>query len=115
MDTFDANSAVSRTKLILKCADLGHAYAPIHAHVSWVDKLQSEFFIQGDKEKVHGLPVTAMFDRDAPHNMADTQPRFFRTIILPMFDLLFATYPGMDADHIKHHLRENLQYWESRI
>ena len=54
-----------------------------------------------------------MFDRDSPKNMADTQPHFFRAIVIPMFDLLFSTFPGVEFDPIRKTLIANLQYWDN--
>lgn len=50
-------------QVALKCADLGHISAPLDLHVRWVERLQEEFFRQGDAERAAGMPVSALFDR----------------------------------------------------
>ena len=99
-------------KLLLKCADLSHTFAPLSSHLRWVEMLQAEFFIQGDREKFHGLPVTAMFDRNSPCTMHSTQSSFFQMIAMPMFEKLFEAFPS-SAEHIKPMLDRNRAHWQS--
>lgn len=40
--------------------------ASLPVHCKWVQLLEDEFFQQGDKEKLHGLPVSPLFDRCKP-------------------------------------------------
>jgi hypothetical protein len=110
LDEFDETNPIKCIKLLLKCADLGHVFAPLESHIKWVDMLQSEFFIQGDKEKLNRLPVTTMFDRNTRIKMHQTQPNFFRIIALPMFDLLFKVFPST-VEHIKPQLEQNYSHW----
>merc|ERR1712070_521761 len=42
-------------QIVLKCADLGHLALPWHEHCSWVERLETEFFAQGDREKELGF------------------------------------------------------------
>lgn len=50
--------------MALKCADLGHTTAALATHLKWVACLEEEFFRQGDDEKLCGLPVSPLFDRN---------------------------------------------------
>lgn len=52
----------------------------------WVNRLQDEFFHQGDLEKSAGLPVSPLFDRDKP-GVTSSQPGFFDIIALPLFSV----------------------------
>jgi hypothetical protein len=38
----------------------------LQVHKRWVQNLEEEFFQQGDAEKRHDLPVSALFDREKP-------------------------------------------------
>lgn len=49
-------------QVVLKCADLGHLTCPWAVHRRWVHRLQAEFFLQGDKEREAGLPVSPLMD-----------------------------------------------------
>lgn len=49
--------------MALKCADLGHLTHKQNVHRRWVELLEEEMFLQGDREKIHGLPVSPLMDR----------------------------------------------------
>jgi len=61
-----AKDAVSLLQVAMKCADLGHLALDWNLHVAWVQRLESEFFAQGDQEKALGLPVSFLMDREKP-------------------------------------------------
>jgi hypothetical protein len=47
----------------IKVADLSHVAAEISVHKRYVMGLEEELFRQGDREKMLGLPVSALCDR----------------------------------------------------
>ena len=49
--------------MALKCADLGHLTASREVHKKWVNRLESEFFAQGDREREALLPISPLMDR----------------------------------------------------
>mmetsp|Transcript_5088 Transcript_5088/g.11290 ORF Transcript_5088/g.11290 Transcript_5088/m.11290 type:complete len:1032 (-) Transcript_5088:502-3597(-) len=54
-------------KMVLKCADVGHLALPWTSHLAWVERLEAEFFSQGDLEKSLGItPVSFLMDRAKP-------------------------------------------------
>ena len=57
----------------IKCADLGHWALPNHLHLEWVDRLQAEFFAQGDRERAAGLPVSPLMDREKASSLSSSQ------------------------------------------
>ena len=115
LQIFDKQKVSMCVKLIIKCADLSHTFAPLETHLKWTNMLQSEFFIQGDREKYHKFPVTAMFDREAPCTMANTQAQFFKMIAMPMFEILFDAFPSAADDiHAIHaNIEHNYNYWQN--
>ena len=48
----------------IKFADLGHVCKPFPLHQGWVDRVTTEFFALGDKEKALGIAVSPMCDRE---------------------------------------------------
>ena len=44
-------------------ADLGHLASPWEVHRQWVTRLEEEMFLQGDKERAAGMPVSPLMDR----------------------------------------------------
>ena len=59
--------------MALKCSDLSALAAARPVHCEWVDRLEEEFFIQGDKEMNSGLPISPLMDRTKA-GVAKAQP-----------------------------------------
>lgn len=96
-------------QMVLKAADMSHLTYPPNLHRKWVMALQEEMFCQGDFEKTHGMPPSAMCDRGLP-SISETQPDFFEYLALPMFSLFAEKEPQafrwmLDAVNI------NLDMW----
>jgi len=53
-------------QIAIKVADLGHLALPMDIHSVWLERLQEEFFDQGDREKAAGLRPSPLMDRDLP-------------------------------------------------
>jgi len=47
----------------LKAADIGHLARPTEVHRGWVEAIQEEFWLQGDREAAMGIMVSPMCDR----------------------------------------------------
>ncbi|CAE7580927.1 PDE2A [Symbiodinium sp. CCMP2592] len=71
-------------KFALKCADVGHLALDWPGHLRWVQRLEEEFFLQGDREKGLKLDPGFLMDRDKP-GVSQTQVGFFDAIVLPLF------------------------------
>jgi hypothetical protein len=100
-------------KLSLKCADISHSSKPLVQHQQWTDLVCQEFFLQGDREKELGLPVSMYCDRDAT-DLPKSQAGFLKNICLPLFEC-FATFMRSEAINsiVLSNLRSNLSYWET--
>ena len=48
---------------MLHCADLSNPTKPLDIYRLWVDKIMSEFHLQGDKERSQNLEISPMCDR----------------------------------------------------
>mmetsp|Transcript_2932 Transcript_2932/g.8265 ORF Transcript_2932/g.8265 Transcript_2932/m.8265 type:complete len:131 (+) Transcript_2932:139-531(+) len=53
-------------QLCLKAADIGHCCLPAKLHIVWTERLQREFWRQGDLEKERGYPLSPLADRAKP-------------------------------------------------
>merc|ERR1712025_493437 len=72
-----AQDATIALQMALKCADLGHLSLCWSSHMRWVQRLEAEFFAQGDKEMKQGMPeVSFLMDRNEP-GASDSQVGFF--------------------------------------
>lgn len=52
-------------RILLKCADIGHAAKTTDLHEKWSLRVMEEFFNQGDAEKAAGLNVSMFCDRES--------------------------------------------------
>jgi hypothetical protein len=96
-------------KMAMKCCDLSHLFSSHENHLQWVARLENEFFAQGDRERLLGLPVTPFFDR-AANGIGRTQRAFFKTIVLPLMRDFVAAVPG--TAEMLSRCEENHQEWQ---
>eukprot|EP00899_Mesostigma_viride_P026359 jgi/Mesvir1/6908/Mv09065-RA.2 len=76
----------------LKVADIGHSAKYRSLHLHWCRAIMEEFYLQGDKEKALGLPVSPFMDRDSA-NVPKSQLGFYEYIVLPMYETFAYIFP----------------------
>jgi hypothetical protein len=106
-----SKDAVVLLQVALKCADLGHLTLPWINHLCWVERLQDEFFTQGDKEQSLGLQVSFLMDRNKPGVM-QSQTGFFEFVALPLFRLLQRAVPN--AEPMLLGIMANYERWQRK-
>ncbi|KAL3145886.1 putative 3',5'-cyclic phosphodiesterase pde-3 [Trebouxia sp. C0009 RCD-2024] len=114
----DANSlnkgaveeALEWDKMLVKCADIGHLAAAPRIHKRWATLLEDEFFIQGDKEKAAGLPVSPLMDRSMKGGMTRSQLGFFNIVGIPLFKSFTELFP--EAQPMLDGVLDNFKHWE---
>lgn len=70
------NSATSRAvtdpmmimKVVIKCADIGHAAKERRLHVIWSSLIIEEFFLQGDNERANNSDISPFMDRHSENS-----------------------------------------------
>jgi len=82
-------------KMALKCADVGHLALDWPGHLRWVQRLEEEFFLQGDREKGLKLEPGFLMDRDKP-GVSQSQVGFFESVVLPLFRGFHGACPEVD-------------------
>jgi len=87
--------AVLLLQVAMKCADLGHLALDWSMHLTWVTRLEQEFFEQGDMESEAGLPISFLMDRQKP-GASETQVGFFDFVVLPLFRSLARAAPRVE-------------------
>ena len=81
-------------KVAIKLSDLGHCLLPWEEHMSWCERLEAEFFTQGDAERNESLDVSPLMDRNDSgvcdhHNSVG----FFQMFVIPMLELWTDLFP----------------------
>eukprot|EP00158_Paraphelidium_tribonemae_P009356 Partr_v1_DN28842_c4_g1_i2_m33960 putative Phosphodiesterase len=94
-------------KIGLKCADVSNASKPFDYYRNWMDRILSEFFRQGDREKELGLPISPYCDRENT-NVPSSQIGFINFICYPSFDALNGFCP---LPTILENIKANLHVW----
>ncbi|CEM02044.1 unnamed protein product [Vitrella brassicaformis CCMP3155] len=112
---YDWPSRLLMFKMLTKCADLGHAGKPRELHEQWSVAIAEEFFRQGDLEKVEGLPVSPLCDRDEVV-FEKSQSEFIRVICIPLFSALadVVKCPSIDKA-LMQQARQNRSHWQWQI
>ena len=82
-------------KVAIKLADLGHCLLPWEEHLSWCERLEAEFFTQGDAERSESLHISPLMDRDHP-GVCDHRNSvgFFQMFVIPMLELWTGLFPS---------------------
>jgi hypothetical protein len=65
-------------------ADISNPSKPWNICKQWTDMLFEEFFEQGDLERVQGLPISYLMDRNSV-NIARSQIGFIDVLIIPAY------------------------------
>ena len=70
--------------VMVKACDISNEVRPMEISEPWVDCLLEEYFMQSDREKSEGLPVSSYMDRDTV-TKPTAQIGFISYILLPMY------------------------------
>lgn len=49
---------------LIHCADLGNPAKPVDLAAEWAKRITQEHFLQGDEEKMLGIPLNPLGDRE---------------------------------------------------
>lgn len=93
----------------LKAADLGHLARPTSTHRNWVEALQEEFWMQGDREIRLGMQAIPMFNRFAGERIGASQVGFIEVVALPLFVTLVEAMPY--AEPQLDAVTQNRDFW----
>jgi len=97
---------------VLHMADISNPTKKGNVTNKWVECCYDEFFCQGDKEAVEGLPVSPLCDRSTT-SIPESQLGFMRFVVKGGFDLLAKCVPEVNNTVIQQYAK-NLEYWEGK-
>lgn len=99
---------------VVAVADIGHAALPWELHVKWSQRVQEEFFRQGDLERAKKIEVSPLSDRNAPLLVPKNQVGFYQYVAMPLFR---AVGDALPLDHFDDVIiapaKDNMARWES--
>jgi len=98
-------------QLALKVADIGHTATPMGQHIRWVQRLQDEFFAQGDMERANAITISPLMDRTKSGPCKGcNQVGFFEVIVIPLYKLWMVMFPTCKP--LLHQVSKNLEFWK---
>ncbi|OCT93510.1 hypothetical protein XELAEV_18011188mg [Xenopus laevis] len=98
IETFSFSSREHVTVLkkgLIKLYDISNEARPAEHAEIWADALMEEYFLQSDREKAEGLPVTPYMDRDKVRK-ADAQSSFISFLLIPLCEALCKHLPQLN-------------------
>ncbi|CAJ1395655.1 unnamed protein product [Effrenium voratum] len=109
--------AMDRTVFLLTAmvhaADISNPCKPRKIMLDWTERVNLEFWAQGDEEQRLNLPISRMCDRTAGFNAVPAgQIAFIKFVCEPYFGLLARLCP--EAEECTSSLAENRKYWEEK-
>jgi hypothetical protein len=81
--------------LIIHSCDISNPTKPFNIYQIWAENVMNEFYLQGDKEKKLGLPVSFLCDRDTT-TIPQGQIGFMEGVVLPFYSSVVNIFPGLD-------------------
>ena len=92
-------------EILIHACDISNPTKPFNIYSNWADKVVTEFFRQGDKEKELGLKVSMNCDR-LTVSKAQSQIGFMNFIVLPFFNSLTEIFPELIflSDNVKNNI-----------
>ncbi|XP_041037102.1 high affinity cGMP-specific 3',5'-cyclic phosphodiesterase 9A-like isoform X2 [Carcharodon carcharias] len=103
----------SLKQMLIKCCDISNEVRPMEVSEPWVDCLLQEYFMQSEREKSEGLPVSSFMDRDRV-TKPNVQVRFIKSVLLPMFETVSKLFSRLDEVMVQP-LRESRDRYEELL
>ncbi|KAH3764304.1 3'5'-cyclic nucleotide phosphodiesterase [Pelomyxa schiedti] len=108
--SFNPDSKADRLlalQILIKTADVSNPAHPWDMAESWAKKVMEEFALQGDNEKLHGLPVSAFMERST-QNTGSCQSAFIKFVVWPLarqVENICPTIGPLMVTNLTHNLR----------
>lgn len=90
-------------------ADISNPTKPLEVYKKWADKVMSEFWHQGDKERELGLPISFLCDRNTV-KIPSAQVGFMEGIVSPLASIFTEMFPSLNF--IMENLNRNSIYYK---
>ena len=94
-DPDDRLDKLTMMRVMLHSSDISNPTKELTLYVPWVQRVLTEYFDQGDRERELGLPVSMFMDRSTT-NIAKCQMGFMDFVVTPMFEAVAMAIPTAD-------------------
>ena len=96
--------------VLLHAADISNPVKPRSVFAKWVDRVSTEFFLQGDAEKERSLPISPMMDRSNA-DIPSMEVNFINFVVRPLYAALVSVVPEVQL--LLDNMDANKEYYES--
>ncbi|GAB4821974.1 hypothetical protein N2152v2_009020 [Parachlorella kessleri] len=100
-------------QMLLHSADISNPARPVQRCSSWGQKVHEEFFLQGDRERSLGLPVSLMCDRSKA-SVPKNQRAFIEFVVKPSLSVLADLAPKFVAK-VMPNVEASVQHWQQLL
>lgn len=114
---FDPHIQKDREILLVHCvhtADISSPCKPARIAVEWTNRLEQEWFEEGDEQKSLGIAVGPMMDRSNPCT-EQSQVGFLKFIVQPLMEVFSEAIGKAAFKSIMNNLDLNIQYWQKKV
>ncbi|XP_053561680.1 high affinity cGMP-specific 3',5'-cyclic phosphodiesterase 9A-like [Bombina bombina] len=112
LDFTNRDCVKSLMKGLIKFCDISNEVRPTEVADRWADALLEEYFMQSDREKSEGLPVTPYMNRDTV-TKAEAQRTFIICLLTPLCQALSKLLPQMEVWMLQPLKEAELRYhWQ---
>ena len=91
---FKGKNKPNLLRALVHAADISNPTRPYDIAKLWSQRIVSEFFHQGDKERALGVEITMLCDRNKV-NFASSQEGFINFVIFPYFNTIAGLIPAL--------------------
>jgi cAMP-specific phosphodiesterase 4 len=113
-EIMDKENRVLLLQACLHAADIVAPCRPFDTFWNWTERLEKEWFEQGDEEKKLGAPVSSSMDRTNP-STEESQLAFCSYIVQPLYE----NWNGMTGNQLKdnaiRYLNQNIAHLKAKV
>ena len=105
----------SLLNFLIHIADLGHNTKKFSISIKWIKVLTEEFWMQGDKEKEKGLPISFLCDRNN-FDVPTSQIGFLKGFIVTSFSCLVDMFPSLKftVDNAEDNIKQWIKFQKEK-
>ena len=92
--------------LLIHACDISNPTKPYEIYSIWANNVMNEFYLQGDKEKALGIPVSFLCDRETT-SISQGQIGFIEGVVFPFFDCFSKLFSGLEFTIINMEKNKN--------
>ena len=98
--------------MMIHAADISNPIKPFDIYKKWTGRIRKEFYLQGDRERDLGLPISYLMDRFTV-NIAKGQISFTDVIVKPLFESLKMVAPALKPYFVN--FEQNKELWGDKV